>query len=59
MGKFSQYAKSRHVTFRGPKAMVIHGKREAAVPEEEAPAPLPPPAEGQAASPEKKTTTDE
>ena len=59
VGKFSQYAKSRHVTFRGPKAMVIHGKREAAVPEEEAPAPLPPPAEGQAASPEEKTTTDE
>ena len=59
VGKFSQYAKSRHVTFRGPKAMVIHGKREAAVPEEEAPAPLPPPAEGQAASPEGKTTTDE
>lgn len=59
VGKFSQYAKSRHVTFRGPKAMVIHGKREAAVPEEEAPAPLPPPAEDQAASPEGKTTTDE
>ena len=55
VGKFSQYAKSRHVTFRGPKAMVIHGNREAAVPEEEAPAPLPPPAEGQAASPEEKT----
>jgi hypothetical protein len=34
VGKFSQYAKSRHASFRRPGAMIPHVQREAAVPED-------------------------
>lgn len=34
IGKFSQYAKSRHTSFRRPGAMIPHFFREAAVPED-------------------------
>ncbi len=47
VGRFSQYAKSRHASFRRPGAMTPHVQREAAVPEEDPPPrrPLPRPAE--------------
>ena len=35
VGKFSQYAKSRHTSFRRPGALTLHVTREAAVPSEE------------------------
>lgn len=34
VGRFSQYAKSRHASFRRPGAMIPHVQREAAVPED-------------------------
>ena len=39
VGSFSQYAKSRHASFRRPGALVPHVRREAAVPEDSLPAP--------------------
>ena len=41
VGRFTQYAKSRHVTFRHPGAMVPQIKRQAAVPPEDSPPSLP------------------
>ena len=51
VGRFSQYAKSRHTSFRRPGAMVPHVQREAAVPEDP-PAPETP--ENQPAPPEEQ-----
>ena len=45
LGSFSQYAKSRHTSFRRPGALALHVKGEAAVPEEDASQELSPPEE--------------
>lgn len=51
VGSFSQYAKSRHTSFRRPGALVPHMRREAAVPQEEAPSDAPPETEEPSPSP--------
>ena len=51
VGSFSQYAKSRHTSFRRPGALVPHMRREAAVPQEEALPDAPLETEGPSPSP--------
>lgn len=51
VGRFSQYAKSRHASFRRPGAMTPHVQREAAVPEEDPPPKEAPPPPGDEAPP--------
>ncbi len=62
LGSFSQYAKSRHTSFRRPGALALHVKGEAAVPEEDASQELPPPEEtppSQEKTPEAQETPSE